>query len=363
VAKITLENLTKHYGKVEAVRGVSFEINDGEFVALLGPSGCGKSSTLRMIAGLEQITDGFIRFDDTVVNGVRPRDRNVAMAFETYALYPTLTVYENIAFPLRSGGWSQDKVDQKVREIARTMELTQLLGRMPAELSGGQAQRVGLSRALIRQPSVFLLDEPISHLDTRQRHRMREFIKRLHLELGNTMILVTHDQEEAMAMADRIVVMHEGLIRQIGTPDEIYNNPADSFVAGFVGEPPMNFIDGSPVYSDGQWMFRTRDYAFPLPERLQPYGNNLPPELDLAIRPFYINLDLDAGAAHDVQGTTFVTEKLLDFNIVSIDMADLRLHVVVPPHRDPRRHDPVYLRFDPDYVRLFDRKSGKAIYF
>jgi multiple sugar transport system ATP-binding protein len=361
VASITLEKVIKNYGQVRAVRGISFEVKDGEFVALLGPSGCGKSSTMRMIAGLEEVTDGVIYFDGKPMNSVRPRDRNVAMAFETYALYPTLTVYENIAFPLRSANWSQDKVDERVREIARMMELSRLLDRLPGQLSGGQAQRVGLARALIRQPAVFLLDEPLSHLDTRQRHRMREFVKRLHLDLGYTMIYVTHDQEEAMAMADRIVVMHEGAIRQIGTPDEIYQNPMDDFVAGFVGEPPMNFFEGQLVRLNGKWAFRYRDCVFPLPDRLQPRGDGLPAELRMGIRPFYINLSTDPSSPHDAEGEVFVVENLCDYSIVSVDLADVRLQVVAPATLSARRHDHIYLRFNPDYIRLFDKATGKAI--
>lgn len=361
MAAITVENLVKNYGTVQAVRGISFEVKDGEFVALLGPSGCGKSSTMRMIAGLEEISGGTIYFNGKPVNTVRARDRNVAMAFETYALYPTLTVYENIAFPLRSANWSQDKVDERVREIARKMELSRLLERKPGELSGGQAQRVGLARALVRQPAVFLLDEPISHLDTRQRHRMREFIKHLHLELNYTMIYVTHDQEEAMAMADRIVVMHEGLIRQIGTPDEVYNNPADDFVAGFVGEPPMNLIDGAPAYADGAWLFQARNYSFPLPAWLQARGESLPADLKMGIRPFHISPSLDAVAPHDVQGEVFVAENLQDWNVVSIDVADVRFQVVAPPSFRVQRHERIYLKFNPNYIRFFDNQTGKAI--
>lgn len=361
MASIVLENVVKNYGHVHAVRGISFEVKDGEFVALLGPSGCGKSSTMRMIAGLEEITRGTIYFDGKPVNRVRPRDRNVAMAFETYALYPTLTVYENLAFPLRSAGWPNDRVDQKVREVARVMEISRLLDRMPGELSGGQAQRVGLARALMRKPAVFLLDEPISHLDTRQRHRMRQFIKRLHIELGYTMIYVTHDQEEAMAMADRIVVMHEGVIRQIGTPDEIYHNPMDDFIAGFVGEPPMNFLEGSVVHCDGRWSVRYQSYDFPLPDRLQPHGHRLPAHVKMGIRPFYISVTLDSRSPHQAVGEVFVTESICDFNIVSVDMADVRLQIVVPPGFSPARHDCVYLSFNPDYMRFFDKETGRAI--
>ena len=328
MAKITIDNFVKHYGEVKAVRGVSFEIADGEFVSLLGPSGCGKSSTMRSIAGLEEITEGTIYFDGKRVNDIRPRDRNVAMAFETYALYPTLNVYENIAFPLRSAKWPNDKVKEKVQDIAHRMELESILTSMTAELSGGQAQRVGLARALVREPSVFLLDEPISHLDTRQRYRMRQLIKHIHMELGYTMIYVTHDQEEAMALADRIVVMENGVIRQIGTPDEVYNHPADDFVAGFVGEPPMNFIEGSIASVGGKWEFQALSQSFVLPEQWQASGDKLPEKVKFGVRPFYIDLSLDPAAPYDLEGEVFLSENLQDLCIVSIDIENLRLQAV-----------------------------------
>jgi ABC-type sugar transport system ATPase subunit len=361
VAKITIENFVKNYGDVKAVRGVSFVIHDGEFVSLLGPSGCGKSSTMRSICGLEEISGGIIYFDDKPVNDVRPRDRNVAMAFETYALYPTLTVYENIAFPLRSAKWSDDKVKERVQDIAHRMELESILNNLPGELSGGQAQRVGLARALVRQPAVFLLDEPISHLDTRQRYRMRQFIKHIHMELGYTMIYVTHDQEEAMALADRIVVMHEGIIRQIGTPDEVYNYPADDFVAGFVGEPPMNFIEGSVAQMNEKWIFQAKGQSFELPDYWQACGNQLPAQVKFGIRPFYVDASLDPNSLHDIEGVVFLSENLQDLSIVSIDIDDLRLQAVVTPTFRPERHEHIYLKFDPAYIRFFDLQTGKAI--
>lgn len=362
MATITVDNLVKDYGSVKAVRGISFEVKDGEFLALLGPSGCGKSSTMRTICGLEQITSGAIYFDNKRVDNLRPRDRNIAMSFETYALYPTLTVYENIAFPLRSANWSNEKVDEKVGDIAKRMELEFILDRIPSELSGGQAQRVGLARALVRQkPNVFLLDEPISHLDTRQRHRMREFIKHLHLELGYTMVYVTHDQEEAMSMADRIVVMHEGIIRQIGTPDEVFNHPADDFVAGFVGEPPMNFIVGSIERSDSQWMFKIKDQQFVLPEWLRMHGDDLPDQIKLGIRPFYIGLNYSEDQPYDLYGDVFIVENMQDYTIVSVDIGDLRLHIVAPADFKAQRHQKVYLKFQSKFIRFFDLQTGKAI--
>jgi multiple sugar transport system ATP-binding protein len=362
VAAITLENVSKTYGnRVKAVRGINFEVKNGEFIALLGPSGCGKSSTMRMIAGLEDITGGTISFDGKPVNNLRPRDRKVAMSFETYALYPTLTVYENLAFPLRSAGWVQAKVDEKVQEYARLLELTRLLDRAPAELSGGQAQRVGLARALVREPACFLLDEPISHLDTRQRHRMRQIIKRLHLEKGFTMIYVTHDQEEAMAMADRIVVMQDGIIRQIGTPSEIYRDPADDFVAGFVGEPPMNFLEGVPNLCDGQWMFRSGERQFPLPNWLQPNADKLPGDLKMGIRPFDVSVGTDSTQPYDAAGEVFVAENLCDYSIVAVDLAEVRFQAVTPTSFTVNRHQPVFLKFDPAFMRFFDKATGKAI--
>ncbi len=361
MAKITIDNFVKNYGDVKAVRGASFEIADGEFVALLGPSGCGKSSTMRSIAGLEEISSGTISFDGKPVNDVRPRDRNVAMAFETYALYPTLNIYENIAFPLRSANWPSEKVDEKVRDIAHRMELESILNSLPSELSGGQAQRAGLARALVREPAVFLLDEPISHLDTRQRYRMRQFIKHIHMELGYTMIYVTHDQEEAMALADRIVVMHEGVVRQIGIPDEIYNHPADDFVAGFVGEPPMNFIEGSIARVDDKWVFQTKGQMVVLPEHWQSYGQKMPAQVKLGIRPFYIDVTLDPQQPYDLQGEVFLSENLQDNCTVSLDIDDLRLAVVTTPAFRPARHEKIYLKFNPAYIRFFDLQTGKAI--
>jgi ABC-type sugar transport system ATPase subunit len=232
---------------------------------------------------------------------------------------------------------------------------------MPGELSGGQAQRIGLARALVREPAVFLLDEPISHLDTRQRFRMRQIIKRLHLEKGYTMIYVTHDQEEAMAMADRIVVMHEGVIRQIGTSTEIYRDPADDFVAGFVGEPPMNFLEGSPAQQNGTWMFRSGDRQFPFPGWLQTKGAKLPAALKMGIRPYDVNVCLDSSAPCDAKGEVFVCENMCDYSVVTVDMADVRFQAVTPSSFSANRHQPVFLKFDPDFMRFFDKATGKAI--
>ncbi len=239
---VKLENIVKAYGEIEVVHGVGLEVAEKEFVVLVGPSGCGKSTTLRMIAGLEEITSGELTIDDRVVNRVAPKDRDVAMVFQNYALYPHLNVAENIAFGLRIRKESKEHIDASVKEVGTILGLEPYLERRPADLSGGQRQRVAMGRAIVRRPKVFLFDEPLSNLDAKLRTQMRAEIKRLHKRLGVTSIYVTHDQIEAMTLADRIVVMRDGYIEQIGTPMELFRNPVNAFVAGFLGSPPMNQI-------------------------------------------------------------------------------------------------------------------------
>lgn len=246
MSRVDINHVWKIYprGNVAAVKDLTFTVNDKEFLAILGPSGCGKSSTLRMLAGLEDISRGEISFDGKVVNELGPAERNVALAFESYALYHRLTVYENIAFPLRARGMKKDAVHQKVTEIAGLFSLTPLLKKHPSSLAGGQQQRVSLARALIKQPKLTLLDEPISHMDQRVRAEMRAMIRYIHNEMGNTTVYVTHDQAEAVALCDRMAIMNRGELQQIGTVAEIWNHPANKFVAFFVGEPAMNFVSG-----------------------------------------------------------------------------------------------------------------------
>jgi ABC-type sugar transport system ATPase subunit len=363
VASVTLEKAWKKYGNVEAVRGISMDIADGEFMAFLGPSGCGKSSTMRMIAGLEEITSGNIYFDRELINKVRPRNRNVAMAFETYALYPTLNVYENLAFPLRAARWSNADVDRRVREIAGILEIADLLERMPARLSSGQQQLVGLGRALSRKPSVFLLDEPISHLDTRQRGRMRAYIKRLHIELGYTMIYVTHDQEEAMALADRVAVMNEGRISQIGTPQEIFHNPANLFVAGFVGEPPMNFLDCEYRPQGGRHVLSHNGITLEMPARIQALAQRgqVPQYVTMGIRPFYIDIGLEQSGRHAIPAEVFVVEPLGDVTVVSVNVLEARLQIAAAPEFRAQPRQTLWLAFDPAYTLLFDAKTGHML--
>jgi multiple sugar transport system ATP-binding protein len=366
MASIRLEGLDKRYGKVHAVKGINLEIPDGEFIAFLGPSGCGKSSTMRCIAGLEEISGGTIYFNERNVNRVRPRDRGVAMAFETYALYPTLNVYENLAFPLRAVRMKDEEIGKHVKEIAGILEISDLLERMPRGLSSGQQQRVGLARALIKKPEVFVLDEPISHLDTRQRGRMRAYLKRLHIELGHTMVYVTHDQEEAMAMADRITVMRDGHLIQTGTPEEVYHQPVDIFVAGFIGEPAMNFLDCNLVQEEDEYTLRAMaDEAvrIKLPDRMHSlaHSENLPDEVTLGIRPFYVHPTFNEDELHTIPASVFVVEPLGDSTVITVDVADARMQVVTPPEFRAQSKERLWLSFDAARILLFDKSSSKII--
>ena len=244
MANVQFENLFKNYGDFKAVHDFNLKIDEGEFIVLVGPSGCGKSTTLRMIAGLEDITSGLIYIDEKVINKIHPKNRDIAMVFQNYALYPHLSVKDNISFGLRAQKIPKAEVEKRVVEATKTLGLEGLLLRRPGELSGGQKQRVAMGRAIVRNPKVFLFDEPLSNLDAKLRHKMRAEMKKLHKKVGTTTIYVTHDQIEAMTLADRIVIMKDGLIEQVGTPDEVYRRPNNIFVASFIGTPAMNFIEG-----------------------------------------------------------------------------------------------------------------------
>jgi multiple sugar transport system ATP-binding protein len=272
MAAVTLKEVSKTYrsdrSQVAAVRAVSLEVADREFVVMVGPSGCGKSTTLRMIAGLEEVTSGTIRIGDRVVNNVAPKDRDIAMVFQNYALYPHMTVYKNMSFGLRMRKVPKKEIDQKVRQAARMLGVEHLLDRRPKQLSGGERQRVAVGRAIVRDPQAFLFDEPLSNLDARLRVQMRAELKKLHRELRSTVIYVTHDQEEAMTLGDRIVVMRDGVIHQCGAPQAVYDTPRDRFVASFVGTPPMNFFEGKLATVDGAVCFEAGGGLIRLTETL-----------------------------------------------------------------------------------------------
>src|SRR6059058_4381275 len=277
MAQVTLRKVVKKYDEVEAVSAIDLDISDKEFVVLVGPSGCGKSTTLRMIAGLEDITDGEIAVDGEVVNDVPPKDRDMAMVFQNYALYPHMTVYQNMSFGLRLKHFPKDEIEKRVQEAARILDITELLDRKPRQLSGGQRQRVAMGRAIVRNPKVFLFDEPLSNLDAKLRVQMRTEIKRVHQKVRTTTVYVTHDQVEAMTLADRVVVMNRGRIEQIGAPNFLYHAPRTRFVAGFIGSPAMNFIPCRLEESAGKLNIRLTDrIAFPLPPARAARYNALP---------------------------------------------------------------------------------------
>ena len=270
MARVLLENVSKLFNDVVAVKDVNLEIKDKEFVVLVGPSGCGKTTTLRMIAGLEEISEGKISINDRVVNDVPPKDRNIAMVFQSYALYPHMKVYDNMAFGLQLRGIPKKEIDQRVREAGEILELTKLLDRLPKQLSGGQRQRVALGRAIVRNPQVFLMDEPLSNLDAKLRVQMRAELQRIHRTLEATIIYVTHDQTEAMTLGQRIAVILNGELQQVDAPLKVYDQPTNRFVAGFIGSPPMNFVKGTISKKDNKYNFVCDGFTFEVPADLGP---------------------------------------------------------------------------------------------
>jgi multiple sugar transport system ATP-binding protein len=357
---LVLRNVWKIYGgEVIAVKDLSVTCEEGEFFALLGPSGCGKSSTMRMIAGLEEITQGEIWFDEVLVNDLEPRERNVAMVFETYALYPYLNVYENIAFPLRIRGLPNEEVDKKVRWAADFLAITDILNQSVRGLSGGQMQSVGIGRAIVREPSVLIMDEPISHLEARQRARMREELVKLHDALGTTTVYVTHDQVEAMTMADRIAVMHLGELQQVGTPKEVYECPRTEFVGSFIGEPPMNFADCWLVRDNGNLFTESPSFKVALSpglaQRLEGYQG--PPQVRLGVRPESISASLSPieGA---VEASVYLLEPQGERTILGAQLAGGEIFLVeVPPNFETTLQETVYLQFR-EPIHIFNLESG-----
>ena len=355
---VRLENLTKVFGKVVAVDNLNLTAKDGEFVALLGPSGCGKTTTLLMIAGIYKPTKGYIYFDDQVVNDLEPKDRNIGMVFQSYALYPHMTVYDNIAFPLRLKKKPKDFIDKKVREVARMLRIENLLDRKPSQLSGGQQQRVALARALAKEPQLFLMDEPLSNLDAKLRIYMRAELKRMQKELGITTIYVTHDQVEAMTMADHIAVLNQGKLQQYGTPEELYNKPANVFVAGFIGAPPMNFVDVSLVEHNGRLYLETSDLRLELTEDIEAVlrEKGAPSELIFGVRPE----DIIIGEGR-YKGIIYVTEPLGRDLLVHIKINDDILRAFAPPHTTFEIGQEVQFDFNMKNIHIFDRRTEKAI--
>jgi multiple sugar transport system ATP-binding protein len=366
MAKIVLKDLWKKYGEVEAVKGINMTIDDGEFFCFLGPSGCGKTSTMRMIAGIEEITSGEIWVGDTLVNKLPPSQRNVAMAFETYALYPPLTVRENLAFPIQVRGMPRDQIKTEVERVAKLLDLTDVLDRKPAQLSGGQQQRVSLGRAIVRPAEAYLFDEPLSHVDSKARLRMRAEIKRLQETLNTTSVYVTHDQLEALAIGDRIMVMNFGEIQQIGTPEEIYNQPRNLFVADFIGEPPFNFFDGVLVAEGEQLIFKSEgaDTSIPLPGLVrEKVAHKTGQAVKLGIRPRFITPSLVEGEGSHIRGTIYVFEDLGEHGVLAVEVDDNLVRLMTDPYFEGKSGDTVWLTFDTAMVHIFDPESGLNLLF
>ena len=359
MAKVSLRKVNKIYGSgasaVHAVQDLDLEIENGEFVALLGPSGCGKTSTLRMIVGLEAITSGDIYFGVRRVSDLDPQDRNVAMAFETYALYPNFTVERNLTFPLEVRGVPEAERKRKAMQIAELLRITPILGELPGALSGGQQQRVSLGRALIREPSVFILDEVMSHLDAHLKFQMLFDLKRLHQELGRTMVYVTHDQVEALALADRVAVMSSARLQQVGDRNALYNRPANVFVADFIGEPPTNFFRAEAQANGDGLVLRTEgsDLTFALaPERAAALQGGR--RVIVGLRPQ--NLILSA-VERPLAAEVLINEYLGERAILTLKNGATRFRALVPPDTGLKRGDPVRLGYDPRDVMIFDAET------
>ena len=358
MAYLTLKNINKIYPNgFHAVHDFNLEMEKGEFIVFVGPSGCGKSTTLRMIAGLEDISNGEFLIDGKRANEKGPRERGVAMVFQSYALYPQMSVYDNIAFGLELQGADEDYIDEKVRNTARILGLTDYLDRLPRALSGGQRQRVAIGRALIRKVGIFLMDEPLSNLDAKQRVTMRSEITQIHRETGATTIYVTHDQTEAMTMADRIVVMKDGYVQQVGTPRELYFDPVNVFVAGFIGEPPMNFARGTVVDGKLDVGGVKLDLSRKLGSRLPEFEGR---ELIFGFRPEAIRLGQMQGA-YVLPANVELTEMLGDNTNVYIVMQDLHAILKVDPHDTPEIDSDILFSIPYENVYLFDGETEKVI--
>jgi len=364
MATVTFDHVWKRYGEVTAVKDLNLDIQDEEFLVLVGPSGCGKTTALRMIAGLEEISDGNLKIGDRVVNDLAPKDRDVAMVFQSYALYPHMSVYDNLAFGLKLRKVPKAEIDKRVREAAATIELTNLLDRKPKQLSGGQRQRVALGRAIVREPAVFLMDEPLSNLDAKLRVQTRAEIARLHQRLRTTVVYVTHDQVEAMTMGDRIAVMNFGVLQQVGSPQDLYEKPVNKFVAGFIGSPSMNFINVKPTTENGQTMLKNSAFELQVPDRLRSaVTESGVKELTAGVRPEHFEI-LDGppkGPGATVRAATDVVEFLGNEELLHVNVGDHDLVAIVDASRRIRPGDVLDLWVPLDRVHLFDAEEGNAL--
>jgi multiple sugar transport system ATP-binding protein len=367
MAKVVLERVVKQFGPVKAVDDLTIEIADREFVTLVGPSGCGKTTTLRMIAGLEKATAGQIYFDDDPVGHLPADHRDIAMVFQSYALYPHMNVYDNIAFALRMMRVPRAEIERRVQWAAGMLGIVELLHRKPRQLSGGQRQRVALGRSVVREPACFLLDEPLSNLDAQLRVTMRAELKRLHLELRRTFVYVTHDQAEALTMSDRIAVIHNGRLQQYGPPDEVYNRPRNVFVASFMGSPTMNLIDGEVTVADGVSRFAAPGLDQVLPQRLAAAAQRADSRATiLGVRPESVIVRTN-GSDMPPRGTTwvpagvYIQEPLGSDLFLTLEIGDALVKARTNPDLSVKAGDRVEVAFDPAKLHLFDKEAGASL--
>ena len=371
MATVSLKGIKKIYdNKVTAVHDFNLEIADKEFIVLVGPSGCGKSTTLRMVAGLEDISEGDLLIDGKRMNDVEPKDRDIALVFQNYALYPHMTVAENMAFALKLRKVPKEEIDKKVREAAEILDITQYLDRKPKALSGGQRQRVAIGRAIVRSPRVFLMDEPLSNLDAKLRNQMRAEIIKLRQRIDTTFIYVTHDQTEAMTLGDRIVIMKDGFIQQIGTPQEVFDHPANVFVAGFIGMPQMNFFEGQLVAEDGKYSVKVMDAVMELSPEIQAQlkAKNVPSKaVTLGIRPEHVSFVPEAGA-HCLTGTVDVSEMMGSEIHLHVNAGGRDVVLRVPTTELANEHksgfaygSQVHFTFRSDLIHLFDPETEENL--
>lgn len=364
MARVLIKNLVKRFGKTIAVNNLNLKVKDGEFVVILGPSGCGKTTTLRCIAGLETPDEGEIWIGDTLVNHLSPKDRDIAMVFQTYALYPHMTIYDNLAFPLKMRKIAKQEIDVKVKKVAQMLGIRELLDRKPMQLSGGQQQRVALGAAIVREPKLFLMDEPLSNIDAKLRVHMRVEIKKLQKDLGVTTIYVTHDQIEAMSMADRIAVMNKGSLRQVSSPDELYHNPATSFVAGFIGSPPMNLMDCSLIEKDGKIFLDAGEFTINVSDlRDILETTRIGSEIVLGIRPEdIIILQSESEGKEDFNANIYTIEPLGLETIVTVRKGDKLLRIRAPSDFRADINEEVGILLNKQKMYLFNAKTGKRYY-
>jgi multiple sugar transport system ATP-binding protein len=362
MATLELIKLSKRYGKkVWGARDINLKVNNGEFVVFLGPSGCGKTTTLRMIAGLEEVTEGRILINNKDVTDFEPRKREISMVFQSYAVWPHMTVYDNIAFPLKLRKFPKNEIDKNVKIVAEMVNISTYLERFPRQLSGGQRQRVALARALVVKPLIFLMDEPLSNLDAKLRVRMRTELKAIHYKTGATTIFVTHDQSEAMSMADRIVVMKDGHIVQVGTPDDVYFDSADTFVAGFIGTPPTNFLEMNIEVRNEEMYLKNESINYKVNERMKAtltkLGKN---KIILGVRPEDMKIvekDADAVFTNKI----LVVEPQGSHQVVAMDLGGKILKIVAPPFPKYKAGDVVNVNFNPKRVMFFDVDTQKRV--